>query len=52
MGIITALIMALALIVPTCLIDMGMRLYNRVLDAMEWRQMRKAYYPKERRMYV
>ena len=44
MAIFTAMILALALIIPTCLIDMGMRLYNRVLDALEWRQMRRACY--------
>lgn len=52
MGIITAIILLSALVIPALLVDTALRLYNRVLDALEWRQMRKAHYPKERRMYV
>lgn len=52
MGIFTALIFLTALVIPALLVDTALRLYNRVMDALEWRQMRKAHYPKERRMYV
>lgn len=52
MGIFTALIFLTVLVIPALLVDTALRLYNRVMDALEWRQMRKAHYPKERRMYV
>lgn len=51
MAIFTALILLSALVIPALLVDTALRLYNRVLDALEWRQMRKAHYPRKWVMY-
>ena len=45
MGIITVFSVALAFLIPTALVEGFKALHHRAKEAMEWRKLKKVYYP-------
>lgn len=45
MAIITVILAALAIAIPTALIEGAMALHRRAKEAREWKRLKKIYYP-------
>ena len=45
MGIITVMVLALAIFIPAMAIEGMVALYHRAKEAREWRKIKQIYYP-------
>lgn len=45
MALITVFLVALAIAIPTALIEGGIALHRKAKEAAEWRRLKKIYYP-------